>query len=382
MKEFWNTIQLVFAAIGGWLGWFLGGCDGLLYALIAFAVIDYTTGVFCAVVDHNLSSEIGAKGIFKKVLIFLLVGIGHIIDTHVIRNGSVIRTAVIFFYLSNEGISIIENSAHLGLPIPEKLKDVLEQLHDRSKKEGDDGTEDSGDHRDPAIIPRHLFMLVQEEMVRRARIETGTGRRSVYSGKYALSSIVYCAHCGDIYQRTQWVLRGEHVPVWRCVSRLLKKKLGTDCPSRTIFEKDLHAAVVKAVNQLIEQKDELLPVFKANVERALGSSNSAAVAEVDEKLLTIQKELLKKADARQGYDDLAEQIEALRDEKQRLLLEDANSANLRQQLKTIEGFLDGQEEAVTEYDEMLVRKLIDKVTVYDDKLVVEFKSGFETEVKI
>ena len=182
----------------------------------------------------------------------------------------------------------------------------------------------------PAIIPRHLFMLVQEEMVRRARIETGTGRRSVYSGKYALSSIVYCAHCGDIYQRTQWVLRGEHVPVWRCVSRLLKKKLGTDCPSRTIFEKDLHAKVVKAVNQLIEQKDELLPVFKANVERALGSSNSAAVAEVDEKLLTIQKELLKKADARQGYDDLAEQIEALRDEKQRLLLEDANSASLRQ----------------------------------------------------
>ena len=149
MKEFWNTIQLVFAAIGGWLGWFLGGCDGLLYALIAFAVIDYTTGVFCAVVDRNLSSEIGAKGIFKKVLIFLLVGIGHIIDTHVIRSGSVIRTAVIFFYLSNEGISIIENAAHLGLPIPEKLKDVLEQLHDRSKKEGDDGTEDSGDHRDP-----------------------------------------------------------------------------------------------------------------------------------------------------------------------------------------------------------------------------------------
>ena len=141
MKEFWNSIQFIFAAIGGWLGWFLGGCDGLLYALIAFAIIDYTTGVFCAITDHNLSSEIGAKGIFKKVLIFLLVGIGHIIDTHVIKSGSVLRTAVIFFYLSNEGISIIENAAHLGLPIPEKLKDVLEQLHDRSKKEGDEDGE-------------------------------------------------------------------------------------------------------------------------------------------------------------------------------------------------------------------------------------------------
>ncbi len=232
----------------------------------------------------------------------------------------------------------------------------------------------------PAIIPRHLYMMVQAEIVRRARIETGTGRRSVYSGKYALSSIVFCAQCGDIYQRTQWVLRGEHVPVWRCVSRLKKKKLGTDCPSRTIFEKDLHAAVVKAVNQLIEQKDELLPVFKANVERALGSSNSAAVAEIDEKLLAIQKELLKKADAHQGYDDLADQIENLRDEKQRLLMEDANNTGLRQQLKTIEDFLDEQQEAVTEYDEMLVRKLIDKVIIYDDHMAFEFKSGLEIDV--
>jgi toxin secretion/phage lysis holin len=135
MREFWNTIQLIFTAVGGWLGWFLGGCDGLLYALIAFVVIDYVTGVMAAVVDHKLSSEVGFKGIFKKVLIFLLVGIGHILDTHVIGSGSVLRTAVIFFYLSNEGVSLIENAAHLGLPIPEKLKSVLEQLHDRAEKE-------------------------------------------------------------------------------------------------------------------------------------------------------------------------------------------------------------------------------------------------------
>ena len=138
MREFWNSIQLIFAAVGGWLGWFLGGCDGLLYALIAFCIIDYLSGVACAISDHNLSSQIGFKGIFKKVLIFLLVGIGHILDTQVIGSGSVLRTAVIFFYLSNEGVSLIENAAHLGLPIPEKLKDVLEQLHDRAEKGGDD----------------------------------------------------------------------------------------------------------------------------------------------------------------------------------------------------------------------------------------------------
>lgn len=135
MKEFWNVIQLVFTAVGGWLGWFLGGCDGLLYALIAFVTIDYITGVMCAVADHNLSSEVGFKGIAKKVLIFLLVGIGHILDTQVIGSGSVLRTAVIFFYISNEGVSLVENAAHLGLPIPAKLKDVLEQLHDRAEKE-------------------------------------------------------------------------------------------------------------------------------------------------------------------------------------------------------------------------------------------------------
>ena len=135
MKEFWNSIQLIFTAVGGWLGWFLGGCDGLLYALVAFVIVDYVTGVACAVSDHNLSSEIGFKGIFKKVLIFLLVGIGHILDTQVIGSGSVLRTAVIFFYISNEGVSLVENAAHLGLPIPEKLKAVLEQLHDRAEKE-------------------------------------------------------------------------------------------------------------------------------------------------------------------------------------------------------------------------------------------------------
>ena len=137
MKEFWNTIQLAFAAVGGWLGYFLGGCDGLLYALIAFVAIDYITGVMCAISDKTLSSEVGFKGICRKVLIFLLVGIGNIIDVQVLGSPGVLRTAVIFFYLSNEGVSLLENAAHLGLPVPAKLKAVLEQLHDRAEKEDD-----------------------------------------------------------------------------------------------------------------------------------------------------------------------------------------------------------------------------------------------------
>lgn len=138
MREFWNVIQAVFAALGGWLGYFLGGCDGLLYALLVFVVLDYITGIMCAINDRNLSSEVGFKGICRKVLIFALVGIGHLIDTQVLGETGVLRTAVIFFYLSNEGLSLIENASYLGLPIPAKLKDVLEQLHDRSGKESDE----------------------------------------------------------------------------------------------------------------------------------------------------------------------------------------------------------------------------------------------------
>ncbi len=131
MKQIWSGIQIAFTAFGGFLGWFLGGFDGFLYALIAFTVIDYITGVMCAITDKKLSSSVGFKGICRKVLIFTLVGIGNIVDVYVLGQGGVLRTAVIFFYLSNEGVSIMENTAHLGLPIPAKLKEVLEQLHER-----------------------------------------------------------------------------------------------------------------------------------------------------------------------------------------------------------------------------------------------------------
>ena len=135
MKEFWNGIQLVFAVIGGWLGWFLGECDGLMYALIAFVIADYVTGVMCAVSDKQLSSEVGFKGICRKVLIFVLVGMANILDMHVIGTGCVVRTAVLFFYISNEGVSVLENAGHLGLPVPAKLLDVLEQLHEDAEQE-------------------------------------------------------------------------------------------------------------------------------------------------------------------------------------------------------------------------------------------------------
>ena len=131
----WAKVQITFTALGGWLGYFLGGMDGLLIALIVFAVLDYITGVMCAIEDKTLSSAVGFRGIARKVIIFMLVGVGHILDTHVVGTGSALRTAVICFYLSNEGVSLLENASHLGLPVPERLKSVLEQIHKRGEKD-------------------------------------------------------------------------------------------------------------------------------------------------------------------------------------------------------------------------------------------------------
>ena len=140
MRELWNTLQAMFTGIGAWLGYFLGGCDGLLYALIAFTVIDYISGVMCAIADQQLSSSIGFKGICRKVVVFMFVGIASILDSRIFQTGSVLRTAVIFFYLSNEGISLLENAAHLGLPIPTVVRKALNQLHDKSEnKESENG---------------------------------------------------------------------------------------------------------------------------------------------------------------------------------------------------------------------------------------------------
>ena len=130
----WAKIQMAITGIGGWLGYFVGGVDGLMTTLIIFMVIDYITGLMCAVADRKLSSEVGFKGICKKVLIILLVGVAHIVDLHVVGTGSALRSAVVCFYLSNEGLSLLENAAHIGLPVPERLKEILAQLHNRDDK--------------------------------------------------------------------------------------------------------------------------------------------------------------------------------------------------------------------------------------------------------
>ena len=135
----WAKIQMAVAAIGGWSGYFGGGVDGLMTALLIFMVLDYITGLMCAIADKKLSSAVGFKGICKKVLILMLVGVANVVDIHIVGTGSALRSAVICFYLSNEGVSLLENAAHLGLPVPEKMKDILAQLHDRAENTESEG---------------------------------------------------------------------------------------------------------------------------------------------------------------------------------------------------------------------------------------------------
>lgn len=225
-------------------------------------------------------------------------------------------------------------------------------------------------------------MQVQEEIARRANMRTGTGKRRTYSGKYALSHHVFCAHCGDIYRRTQWFLKGEHVSVWRCVSRLEKKKSSAECHSRTIFEEDLQAAVVKAINQVITERDDFLPGMKVAIKKAIGQRNISEIEAIDRRLNDMQKELIRQANAKKNFDALAEEINVLQEEKQRLMVEDANCSGLQQRMDELEEFLDKQQREIVEYDEQLVRRLIEKITVYDDHLTFEFKSGLETEVQV
>ncbi|MFR6598701.1 MAG: recombinase family protein, partial [Finegoldia magna] len=229
-----------------------------------------------------------------------------------------------------------------------------------------------------AIIPKEIFMRVQEEMDRRANMVSGKGKRRIYSSKYALSSIVYCSKCGDIYRRIAWNNRGKKYTVWRCCTRVTH---GPDaCEARTIREEDLQEAVVEAINQLISESSELKEIIKENIEKAITGDGSSQIEEIDKEMLEVQEELLKVANAKKDYTDLADRVEELRNEKEKILLNIAEEKNEQNRLKELEEFLDNQELEIESYDEDLVRKLVDKVVVYDEELKIVLKSGVEVNV--
>jgi hypothetical protein len=224
-------------------------------------------------------------------------------------------------------------------------------------------------------------MQVQEEMVRRANLQAGkSGKRRVYSSKYALSSIVYCGECGDIYRRVHWNNRGCKSIVWRCVSRLEEK--GSDCSSRTINEATLQEAVVKAINEVLGSKDTFLTVLQENIAAVLNEDNDQTIQEIEIRLNELQQELLQLVNAKADYQKVADEIYRLRELKHNILAENAEREGKRERIADMTEFLNEQSHELEEYDEQLVRRLIEKITIYDEKLTIEFKSSVEIDVEV
>ncbi len=231
------------------------------------------------------------------------------------------------------------------------------------------------------IIDRDVFLRVQAEIARRANLLTD-GKKRVYSSRYALSSMVICGHCGDIFRRVKWNNNGCKSTVWRCVSRVLKKSSGIDCPARTIHEEDLQAAIVTAVNDAWARKDSVLPLLKQNMISVTRGSIEAQLEEVDSEIRRKQQELLDAGSDQKKINEIGDAIVEFREERQAILSDEAARHELAEHAEELTSFLNGQTEAITEYSEALVRRLIEKITVYDEKLTVEFKSGLKIDVEV
>lgn len=224
-------------------------------------------------------------------------------------------------------------------------------------------------------------MQVQEEMVRRANLHTGkNGKKRVYSSKYALSSIVFCGCCDEIYRRVHWNNRGCRSIVWRCVNRLEEK--GSECTSPTVNEEVLQEAVVRAINDLLASKNTHLSILQENIAIVLNEGQNKATVKIDKRLDELQNELLRLANSKADYDEVADEIYRLRELKQESLVENAEREGIRQRLKEMTDFLKGQSVELQDYDEQLIRRLVEKITVFDDKLTIEFKSSVEIDVEM
>lgn len=223
-------------------------------------------------------------------------------------------------------------------------------------------------------------MQVQEEMVRRANLHSGAKRKKrVYSSKYALSSIVYCSKCGDIYRRIAWNNRGKHSTVWRCCTRV--EHGPKKCAAPTIQESDLQDAVVKAIQEVLGRRDVFLPVLEKNIKEVLENESGEQIAEIDRRLKELQQELLRLANSKKQYGDVVNRIHKLREQRQDVMAQDAERDGRRQRIEEMRAFLEGQVNEPLAYDEQLVRRLVEKITVYENRLMVEFKSGLEINVE-
>ena len=273
---------------------------------------------------------------------------------------------------------ILTNEKYIGDALLQKTYtvDILEKKREANKGQVPKYYVE-GSHE--GIIPKDIFLKAQEEIARRANLTKGaTQHKRVYSGRYALSGMVFCAHCGDIYRRIKWNNRGCKSTVWRCVSRVDKD--GPDCTARTVREEHLHEVAVAAINGAFREKENILPLLIENIESNLEENTDDRIKEVDEQIKTLQQELLATASNKNAGDELGMEVRRLREEKQAIQAEGASRQDRKKRIDELISFLEELPCELTEYDEQFVRTLIDKIIVFDNHFIVEFKSGIEIEI--
>ncbi|NDL68516.1 recombinase family protein [Anaerotalea alkaliphila] len=230
-----------------------------------------------------------------------------------------------------------------------------------------------------AIIPKELFLQAQEELHRRNNIYTGADKnKRLYSSKYALSTITFCGDCGDIYRRVYWNIRGRKEFVWRCVTRI--EQGPETCKNRTVKEGDLYDTVMTAINRLLAGGDNMIRTLEDNIHAVIGDTTEYKISEINKLLEEKQKEVISLANKGKDYEFLANEIDKLREERQRLLVEDASLSGENERIDELIGFIRRNKYRTLLYDDTLVRKLIQNVTVYEKHFVISFKSGIEIEV--
>ena len=231
-----------------------------------------------------------------------------------------------------------------------------------------------------AIIPRDIFTQVQEEMVRRANMVSGIEgkKKRVYSSKYALSSICTCSRCGDIYRRIAWNNRGKRSNVWRCCTRVEEGPKACDAP--TVQETELQEATVRAINLMVRCSTSMKEILTENIALAIADDNSEEIEEINVLLATKQKELVKLARANKDYTSLADEIDRIREKKQRLLVAKAETAGYKKKIEELKDFINESVDELTDYDESLVRKYIKEIRIFDDRFQVFFKAGVDVEI--
>ena len=275
-------------------------------------------------------------------------------------------------------MGIINNEKYMGDLLLQKTYTIDFLSKKRVKNNGDMPQYYVESNHEP-IVSRETFMLVQEEIARRGMLRDCQGRRRGYSSKYCMTGITYCANCDERYKRIIWNIHGRKTPVWRCSSRLHDHN---SCSARSIHEDKLQKAFVAALNQMIGDSGEYLQILQDNLEEALTVGKSANILKIDEQLRKLQQELTIRTENHQGYDDIAEEIFRLKEQREQLMMDETTRFDYKERINDLKKFIATSDHSITEYDETLARHMLSKITIFDDHIVFAFKSGVIVSVEM